>query len=160
MPPATIASASAVFCTHTPTAPACICSLARATLLCILACGRQRTSCLRANSAMRARLRFIASRSTTRAGVSMALMSWPTSGASDSEGCVLVGGFMVQMLSIGPAYQSKALGRPQQAIDRPVGQLPGSGGIDFLAGGNAVQGVQHPAMGDHHDLLAWMAGRQ
>ena len=31
---------------------------------------------------------------------------------------------MVQMLGVGPAYQSETFGRPQQAIDGAVGQLP------------------------------------
>ena len=91
----------------------------------------------------------------------MALTLWPTSWARDLQKVVFVGGFfMVQMLSIGPAYQSKALGSPQQAVDRSVGQLPGSRGIDVLPGGDAVEGIEHPAMRDHHDLLAGMAGSQ
>src|SRR6478735_12486911 len=134
-----MASASAVFCTQMPTAPACICNLASAELLCILACGRQRMSCFLANSAIRARLRFIASRSSTRAGVSMASTPWPISRRRVSERGVFVGRFIVQVLGVGPADEGEALGRPQQAVDRAVGQLPGPGRIDFLAGGDAVQ---------------------
>src|SRR5215208_3849795 len=159
-PPSTITSASAVFCTHTPAAPANICSLARATLLCVLAWGRQRTSCFLANSAMRPRFLFIASRSMTSAGVSMALTLWPTSWARSSETGVFVGGFIVQMLSIGPAYQSKAFGRPQQPVDRAIGQLPGAWRIHILSGRDPVQRVQHPAVRHHHDLLARMARSQ
>ena len=70
MPAMASASASLVFCTQTPTAPAAICSRAIAAHLCILACGRRRTPCRRAKVAMAARLRSIASRSMTSAGVS------------------------------------------------------------------------------------------
>src|SRR5438105_10738841 len=148
MPPAARASASAVFCTHTPTAPASICSLASAALLCIFAWARQRTWCLRQNSAMRARLRRMASMSMTSAGVSIAATLWPTSAArvSGSEAGVVVGGFIVQVLRVGPADQREAFRGPEQAIDRAVGQFPGARRIDLLPGGDAVQRVEHAAM--------------
>src|SRR5690606_37159029 len=137
-----MASASEVFCTHTPTAPACSCSLAMAELLCILACARQRMSCLRQNSAMRPRLRCIASMSTTRAGVSMALTGLPTSCLRASERGVFVEGGMVEVLRVGPADQREAFRCPEQAVDGAVGQLPGAGRIHFLAGRDAVQRVE------------------
>ena len=79
-PAAARASASLVFCTHTPTAPAARCSRAIAAHLCIFACGRRRTLRARAKSAMAARLRSIASRSITSAGVSIAATGSPTFG--------------------------------------------------------------------------------
>src|SRR5204862_8170683 len=117
------------------------CRVPSAVILCILACGRQRTSCSFAGSAVRPRLPFIASRSTSSAGVSISLTLWPTSPANDSE-TVFVGGFMVQVLRIGPACQSETLGRPQQAIDGAVGQFAGSGRGDFLLRGDPLQRVE------------------
>src|SRR5438132_8796225 len=111
-PPAAIASASAVFCTQQPVAPASTIMRASSALLCILACGRQRTSCLRANSAIRAMLRFIASRSTTSAGVSM---------PATSEAGGVVAGILVQVLRVGPADEREALRGPQEAVDGAVG---------------------------------------
>ena len=60
------------------------------------------------------------------------------------------------MLSIGPAYQSKAFGCPQEPVDGAVGQFPGAGRIDVLPGRHAVQGVQHAAVRHYDDLLARM----
>src|SRR4051812_2106683 len=152
-----MASASLVFCTHTPTAPACICSRASAELLCILACGRQRMSCLRAKSAIRLRLRCMASRSTTRAGVSIAETGWPTSRLRSSERGVFVVGCMFQVLRVRPSHEREAFGRPQQPVDRSVGQLPGARRIHLLAGGDAVQRVEHSPVRHHRDLFPAMA---
>ena len=52
MPASASTSASLTFCAQTPTAPAAICAFAIAALLCILACGRSRTPCERANTAI------------------------------------------------------------------------------------------------------------
>src|SRR3954470_95171 len=124
-PPAAMASASPVFCTHTPTAPACTCSLASIELLCILACGRHRSPCLRQKSAMRVRLRSMASRSTTRAGVSIAVAGWPTRRSGEASGGVVVGRGIVEVLGVGPADEGEALLGPEQAVDGAVGKLPG-----------------------------------
>src|SRR3569832_996102 len=149
--PAAIASASAVFCTQQPVAPASIIIRASSALLCILACGRQRMPCLRANSAMRARLRFIASRSITSAGVSM---------AATSEAGGVVGSILLQVLRVGPADEGEALRGPEQAVDRRIGQLPRARRIHFLPGRDAIERIQHPAMRDHHDLYAGMPCRE
>src|SRR5450830_367083 len=173
-------SASAVFCTHTPTAPALICILASFTLLCSLACGRQRMLCFLANSAMRTRLRFIASRSITRAGVSMSLTGLPISpakwggkaligglgclawllgadGATSGSVCksVVVERNALQVLSVGPAHQCEALGRPEQPVDGRIVQGPGARRLEVQPGGGAVQHVHHAAVADQRNQLAW-----
>jgi hypothetical protein len=64
------------------------------------------------------------------------------------------------VLRVGPAYQGEAVGRPQQAVDGAVGQFPGAGGVDFLAGGDSIERIQHSTVRNHHDLLAGMARGQ
>src|SRR3954463_5259239 len=104
-------------------APACICRRASAELLCILACGRQRMSCLRANSAMRVRFRCMASRSTTSAGVSIASTDWPTRSFREPLDGGFIGGRVLEVVRVGPADEGEALGRPEQAVDGTVGQF-------------------------------------
>ena len=77
MPPQANASASATFCTHCPTAPRAICSLAITGDLWVLACARSFAPVGASNSAMWSRLASKASRSISSAGVSTSSSRMP-----------------------------------------------------------------------------------
>jgi hypothetical protein len=77
MPSAARISASDTFWQQTPTAPCSIWMRAMVELLCVLACGRSRTPAFPVASAMRRRLRSKASRSITKAGVSISANGIP-----------------------------------------------------------------------------------
>ncbi len=77
MPPQASTSASATFCTHWPTAPRAICSFAITGDLWVLACARSFAPVGARSAAMWSRLASNASRSTTRAGVSMSCSRIP-----------------------------------------------------------------------------------
>src|SRR5690606_30492679 len=99
---------------------------------------------------MRCRLRLAASRSTTSAGVSMASKPWPIRarrrGATGSTEA-FIEALVFQMGGVGPADQRQAaVGRPQQAVDRGVADLPAARVLQAQAGGQAIQHVEHTAM--------------
>src|SRR6218665_247594 len=103
------------------------------------------------------------SRSTTRAGVSMAATLWPIRRrrrAGACSGAEFIKAIVFQVRGVGPAHEGQALGCPEQAVDGGVAELPGAWGLQVLASGEAVELVQHAAMGDQHDLLASMARGQ
>ena len=77
MPPQARTSASATFCTHWPTAPRAICSLAMTGDLCVFACARSFTPVGASSAAIVSRLYSNASRSITRAGVSISSSRMP-----------------------------------------------------------------------------------
>src|SRR5476649_1537115 len=76
-PPQARASASATFWTHWPTAPRAICSFAMTADLWVLAWARSRAPVGASNPAMRSRLYSKASRSISRAGVSISSSRMP-----------------------------------------------------------------------------------
>ena len=174
MPAAASASASLVFCTQTPTAPAAICRRAMVAHLCIFACGRRRTPWLRANAAMVARLRSIASRSITSAGVSIDSTGSPTCGcgapaliATPCGACARPRRSRRHLGTVGqsPSLPSssgspsrcavslqptrvKRSPRVQQPVDRGVAELPRARRREVEAGRGAVQAVEHAAVAD------------
>ena len=77
MPPQASTSASVTFCTQLPTAPRAICSLAMTGDLCVLACARNLTPVGASRAAMVSRLNSNASRSMTKAGVSISSSRMP-----------------------------------------------------------------------------------
>src|SRR6478735_4653088 len=183
-PAAASASASLVFWTQTPTAPASLCIRAIVALLCIFACGRRRTPWLRANAAMDARLRFIASRSITSAGVSIDSTGSPTRGSGAAAlirapgerlpprrerssrhlrhgraiaFAAVVERVAVEVGGVAPADQGEALAGEEQPVDAGVAELPRARRREVEAGSGAVQAVEHAAMADDEDRGATRA---
>src|SRR6187200_2477321 len=177
-PAAASASASLVFWTQTPTAPASRCSRAIVALLCIFACGRSRTPWLRANAAMVARFRSIAARSTTSAGVSIDSTGAPICGSgaavliatlrrrcSPGQGrsrrhprhrraiafAAVVERVAVEVSGIAPADQGEALAGEEKSIDGGIAELPRARRRQVEPGSGAVQAVEHAAVADDQD---------
>ena len=175
-PAAARASASLVFCTHTPTAPAARCSRAIAAHLCIFACGLQAHACGRGRSRpWRRRLRSIASRSITSAGVSIdadrvADLRHGGSGrrahrraGADRHHRVALAAVVERHLAfevrgVAPADQGEAARRVEQPVDRGVAELPRARRAELDAGGGAIEAVEHAAVGDDGDRAAGLAG--
>lgn len=61
------------------------------------------------------------------------------------------------MAVVAPAHQVQALARPHESIDVGVAQSPSSGAGVKLMGRDAVEHIEHPTVGDHHDLLIGVA---
>src|SRR5437879_4286203 len=85
-PPSTMASASPTFWQHTPTAPRAICRRPITAHLCVFACGLRRTPLPATALAILSRLRWKASSSISRAGVSTSLRGAPISAGG---GCIM-----------------------------------------------------------------------